>query len=154
MNCNKNKNRNYKSALQFYNLTSQAIATTNILTNPLVLNLGQSTTDTGCAFDFNARSISVNVGGLFRFSSDVSIETTAAGELTIAMTLDGNVIPETLKTVAVTATTTASIIHLETIKSLKTCCSVENHNIGVIVISDGTVVGNVVDVSGNALKLA
>ena len=43
---------------------------------------------------------------------------------------------------------------VETIKSLKTCCSVENHNIGVIVISDGTVVGNVVDVSGNALKLA
>ena len=43
---------------------------------------------------------------------------------------------------------------VETIKSLKTCCGVENHNIGIIVISDGTVIGNVVDVSGNALKLA
>lgn len=154
MSCNKNKNRNYKSALQFYNSISQEIAATNILTNPLVLDLGLSTTDTGCAFDFNSRNINVNVGGLFRFSSDVSIETTAAGNLTIAMTLDGNVIPETVKTVTVTATTTASVIHLETIKSLKTCCGVENHNIGIVVISDGTVVGNVVDVSGNALKLA
>ena len=152
MGCN--KNRNYKSALQFYNRTSQAIAVTNIVSNPLVVDFGTAVTDTGCAFDFNARNINVKVGGLFRFSSDVSIETTAAGDLVIAMTLDGNVIPETVKTLTVTATTTASVIHLETIRQLKTCCNVDSHNIGVIAVSDGTVVGTIVDVSGNALKLA
>ena len=154
MACDRYKNRNYKSAMQFFNTADQDILATNTVTNPVVVDLGGTVTDTGCAFDFNARRVQVNTSGLYRFSANVNIAGITAGLVTVAMTLDGVVLPETLKTVNIGVAGTERDLQIETIRRLSTCCNIEDHNIGIIVYSDGTAVGTVDNVSGNALKLA
>jgi hypothetical protein len=154
MACNNYKNRNYKSALQFFNSTDQDILATNTVTNPVSVELGDEVTDTGIAFDLLTRSIRVNANGLYRFSAIVNIVGGTAGLVTVAMTLDGNTLPETAKTVDIGGATTEVAVPLETVRRLSTCCALSEHNIGIVAYSDGTAVGAIDSVSGNAVKLA
>ena len=155
MGCNnKYKNKNYKSSMQFFNTVAQDIASTSIVINPVIVDIGETVTDTGCAFDFSARRVQVNAHGLYRFSANVNILGGTAGLVTVAMTLDGVVIPETIKTVDIGSATTEVEVSVETIRRLNTCCNYSGHSIGLIAYSDGTAVGIIDSVSGNALKLA
>lgn len=154
MSCKDYKNRNYKSAIQFYNDTDQDITAANIVTNPVTVQLGDVVTDTGIAFDIGTRTIRVNANGLYRFSAILNIVGGTAGIVNVAMTLDGIPMPETIKRVDIDTATTERIVPLETIRRIMTCCSVEQHNIGIVAWSDGTAVGAIDTVSGNALKLA
>ena len=153
MSCNRYKNRNYKSALQYFNTTAQAIAVTDVITNPLLVDLGLATTNTGVAFDFNGNEFDVDFSGLYQFMNEVSITGTTAGDVFVGLTIDGVLVPETLRqqTLVVGATVT---VPLTLIKQLSTCCANTNKSIRLIVYSDGTATGTISRVSGNALKLA
>lgn len=154
MACNNYKNRNYKSALQFYNTTDQDILATNTVTNPVYVELGDAITDTGIAFDLLTRSVRVNANGLYRFSANINIVGGTGGLVTVVMTLDDTPMPETRKTVNIGAATTEVEVSMETVRRLATCCALSEHTIGVIAYSDGTAVGAIDSVSGNAIKLA
>lgn len=154
MACNNYKNRNYKSAVQFLNTIDQDITATDIVTNPVYIELGDAITDTGIAFDLLTRSIRVNANGLYRFSAILNIVGGTAGFVTVAMTLDGIPLQETIKTVDIGAATTEIAVPLETVRRLNTCSALSEHLIGIVVYSDGTAVGTVDNVSGNAIKLA
>lgn len=154
MSCRNYKNRNYKSAVQFSNTVDQDILATNTVTNPVYAELGDAVTDTGIAFDLLTRSVRVNANGLYRFSANVNIVGGTAGLVTLAMTLDGVPMPETIKTVDIGAATTEVVVPLETVRSLSTCCALSERLIGIVTYSDGTAVGTIDNVSGNAIKLA
>lgn len=154
MACKNYKNRNFKSAVQFFNTVDQDILATNTVLNPVLVELGDATLDTGIAFDLLTRSVRVNANGLYRFSAIVNIVGGTAGLVTLAMTLDGVPMLETIKTVDIGTATTEVVVPLETIKQLSTCSALTEHTIGVIAYSDGTAVGTIDNVSGNAVKLA
>lgn len=154
MSCNKYKNRNYKSALQTYNGASQAVAATNTVTNPVILNLGGKITDTGCGFDYcNGGFVNVETSGLFKFESQVEIVATTGGTFTVAMLLDGVVLPETVRRIGI-ATGGVGQVPIATRRTLKTCCNLSEHNISIIIYSEGTAVGNVTNIAFNAIKSA
>lgn len=154
MACNKYKNKNYKSAVEFYNTVTQTLATTNTATNPLTLNLVSSTvTNTGVAIDLEPSAIDIECSGLYRVYADIEFTSTAAGIITMALTLDGVVLPETIK-VRTVGTTGSIFVATETIRRVQTCCALEQHRFGVVVYSDGAATGTIDRVSGNAVKLA
>lgn len=154
MSCNKYKNKNYKSAVEFYNTATQTLATTNTATNPLTLNLvGNVVTNTGVAIDLEANAIDIECSGLYRVYADIEFTSTAGGIITMALTLNGEILPETIKTRTVGATGTI-FIPTETIRRLHTCCTLDQYNFGLILYTDGTATGTVGRVSGNAVKLA
>lgn len=154
MACKNYKNRNYKSAIQFLNTTDQDILATNTVLNPVLVELGDEILDTGIAFDLMTRGIRVNANGLYRFSANVNIVGGTAGLVTVALTLDGNPLQDTVKTVDIGGATTEVDVSIETLRRLSTCCALTEHTIGVIAYSDGTAVGTIDNVSGNAVKLA
>lgn len=154
MSCSRYKNKNYKSAVEFYNAATQALTATNTVANPLTLALvGNVVTNTGVAIDLEPSAIDIEASGLYRVYADIEFTSTAAGTITMALTLDGEILPETIKIRTVGATGTI-FIPTETIRALNTCCALSQHNFGVIVYSDGTATGSVIRVSGNAVKLA
>lgn len=151
---NRYKNKNYKSAVEFYNTPAQALATTNTIANPLIVNLvGNVVTDTGIAIDLEPNAIDIECTGLYRVYADIEFTSTAGGIITMALTLNGEILPETIKIRTVGATGTI-FIPTETVRRVHTCCALENYKFGVIVYSDGTATGTVDRVSGNAIKLA
>lgn len=154
MSCNRYKNKNYKSAVEFYNTATQTLAVTNTAANPLTLNLvGTVVTNTGVAIDLEQSAIDIECSGLYRVYADIEFTSTAAGVITMALTLDGNILPETIKVRTVGATGTI-FIPTETIRRLATCCALERHTFGLIIYSDGAAAGTIGRVSGNAVKLA
>lgn len=153
MACNKYKNCHYKSAVQFYSNNVQPFLTTNIITNPVALDIGSKVTDTGMSIDEGTNSLTIENTGLYRFSANATILGAVAGDAYVAMTLDGVVMPETLKRVSLT-TADYTNVSLETVRQLSTCCGISNHIIGYIVYSDATASGSVTALSGNAIKLA
>lgn len=150
---NRYKTTHYKSSVQFYGTTPQDILATTLITNPLTLALGNRVTDTGCAIDFRTNDISIESNGLYRASADVEVVGTTAGDVTFALTLNGEILPETLRTVTLVAGA-SQIVPLETVRNLNTCCQFTSRNIGIIAFSDGTGVGTVTRLSGNVIKLA
>lgn len=154
MACSKYKNCHYKSAVQFYNTATQPILATNISTNPVTVELGSKVTDTGVSLDFETNSIEVLTSGLYRFSADVDFSGGTIGEITVAMTLNGSILPETITTQTISTTGTASTLNIETVRQLSTCGLVSNYILGIIAYSDGTAIGSISKISGNAVKLA
>ena len=132
---NRYKTTHYKSSVQFYGTTPQEILATTLITNPLTLALGNRVTDTGCAIDFGANDISIESNGLYRASADVEVVGTTAGDVTFALTLNGEILPETLRTVTLVAGA-SQIVPLETVRNLNTCCQFASRNIGIIAFSD------------------
>ena len=150
MACN---NRNYKSAVQFYDSTQQPILATNLVANPVVFDFGTKVTDTGCAIDLDGNTIEIDASGLYRISADINVVGVTAGNLTFAMTLDGNILPETIRTQTMIAGNTMTV-PIETIRRVSTCAAFDRHNFGIIAYSDATGAGTVTRISGNAVKLA
>ncbi len=150
---NRYKTKNYKSAVQFYNSTSQPIVTTDILTSPVILSLGTRVTDTGIAIDFDNNGLDIEASGLYRVSANLDILGVTAGNVTFAMTLNGQILPETLRTVTAVAGI-SEIVPLETVRTINICCGTSDFNFSIIAFSDGTGEATVEQLSGNAIKLA
>lgn len=153
MACTRYKNRNYKSAIQFYNATPQLITVDSLVTNPLTLAIGNIVTDTGCAFSVFNNGIYTDVSGLYGIDVDVNLEGTVAGEITFAIALNGEILPETLRTVT-TVADAFQTLHMSTVRPLNVCNTFGQYNYSVVAFSDGTATGTVQRVSGNVVKLA
>lgn len=147
------KNSHYKSAIEFFNTTPQAITATTLITNPVTLSLGTVVTDTGVAIKSGANAEYIEVGGLYRIKADVQVTGTVAGDISLAIAVNGNVLPETLRTVTVAAGGTV-IVPMETVKRLYSYCGLDNNAITIIAYSDGTGTGTITRLSGNIIKLA
>lgn len=150
---NRYKTKCYKSAVQFYNTTDQPILATNTITNPVTLALGARVTDTGIAIDFNAFDLDVEASGLYRISANLEILGVTAGDITVALVDNGQILQETVRDVTVTADAT-TIVPLETVIAINVCASILDHKFSLVAYSDGTGVATVTRLSGNIVKLA
>lgn len=151
MACNKYKNKNYKSALQTFNNATQAIEDTNIVTAPVSLALGSKVTDTGCAFQLGNNGIYVAYNGLYRIDANIEVDGVTDGNVTFALTLNGEVLPETVRTISMVATIN-KVLALKTERVINICNTFGEYNFGVIAWSDGTGEGIVNRVSMTAVK--
>lgn len=149
---NRYKDTHYKSTTQFYNTAVQNVLATNLVGNPLTLNLGGEVTDTGCAINFQQTLIDIESRGLYDVDIDLIVEGVTAGDVTLAITNNGVILPETVRTLNVVATV-AEVITLGTVRLFNVCCGADT-NLRVIAYSDGTGVANVNLVSGSVVKLA
>lgn len=152
MSC-KCKTRNHKSSIQFVNATEQTIAATNIISNPLVLALGNKVTDTGVAFELGNNAVYVGCSGLYRVSAMVNVTGDTGGNITFALALNGEILPETLTTITM-VDDVAKEVSLESIRPINVCNTFGEYTFSVVAYSDATGVGTVNRVAGNALKLA
>lgn len=143
----------YKSALQFYNTTSQDILATNTATNPVIFALGSRVTDTGVSLDFSSFDVNVEASGLYRISVNLDVLGTTAGDITFAIAEDGVILPETISTITAVAEI-SELISFETIREVSVCCGNREHSFTIIAFSDGTGVAEVQRLSGNVVKLA
>lgn len=148
---NRYKNRNYKSALQFYNATQQLLTATSLVANPITVDLGGKVTDTGLAFDFSDNSISVECSGLYAIEADVNITGTVAGDVYFAIALNGIVLPETIRTIT-TAPAIYREIHTSTVRVLNAFNT--TNEFSIVAWSDGTGTTTIERVAGNITKLA
>lgn len=153
MSCNKYRNKNYKSSIQFANSTEQAIPATNVITNPLLLALGNKVTDTGVAFELGNNAVYVGCSGLYRVSAMVNVTGDTGGDITFALALNGDVLPETITTITM-VDGVAKEVSLESIRPINICNTFGEYTFTVVAYSDATGVGTVNRVAGNALKLA
>ncbi len=147
-NCNCLKNPHYKSSSQFYCTTSQAITDTA----SVLSLLGTEVTDTGASVNVLPEAIQIQHGGLYEVEIALNVTATTAGVVTLSMTKNGTVLPETKRTETLAAGD--SIIETRTIRYFASCCCQEPTQIQVLVTGDGTVAGNVTLVSGCIVKLA
>lgn len=150
---NRYKTKNYKSAVQFYNSTSQPIVATDILTSPVILALGTRATDTGVAIDFESNGLDIEASGLYRVSANFDILGVTGGDVTFALALNGQILPETLITITAVAGI-SELVALETVRAINICCGASDYNFSIIAFSDGTGEATVEQLSGNAIKLA
>lgn len=150
---NRFKTKNYKSAIQFYNSTSQPIVATDIVTSPVILSLGTKATDTGIAIDFESNGFDIEASGLYRISANLDILGVTGGDVTFALALNGQVLPETITTITAVADI-SELISFETVRTISICCAVTDFNFSIVAFSDGTGEATVERLSGNAIKLA
>ena len=153
MACNKYRSKNYKSSMQFVNAVAQTIPATNTVINPVVLALGNKVTDTGVAFELGNNGVYVGCSGLYRISAVVNVTGDTGGDITFALALNGEVLPETVTTITM-VDGVAKEVSMETIRPINVCNTFGEYVYSVIAYSDATGVGTVNRVSGNALKLA
>lgn len=153
MTCNKYKNKNYKSAIQFFNSSPQEILATSLITNPITLSLGTKVTDTGIAIDFNTNSFDIESSGLYRISVTLDVLGVTPGDVSFAIALNGEILPETINTITAVAGI-SELISFETIRTVRACCALTDFSFSVVAFSDGTGVATVEKLSGNAVKLA
>lgn len=145
MNCGINS-PNYRSSNQFYNNTTQALTDSS---SSLEIS-NNITTKTGVAISNYGSGIAFKYPGLYRVNVAVTANATTAGVLTFQLYLNGEPLPDTLKTITVPVG--YAIIELNVVKYIKACgCS--NPRIQLYAKTDGTAVANVVLISGNAVKL-
>lgn len=150
---NRYKNRNYKSAVQFYNTTDQEVLATNTIANPVTLALGSRATDTGVAIDFNAFDLDVEASGLYRISVNMDVLGVTASDISFAIAENGVILPETLSTITAVAGI-SELIPFETIRAINVCAGLLEHNFSVVAFSDGTGAATVTRLAGNIVKLA
>lgn len=145
------KNAHYKSTEQFYTTADIEVGADNIATNPVSLgnvNGLRTVTDTGVAIDDGT----ILATGTYRLSGDVVLEGITAGVVSIAITQNGTILPETVRSATVDAGATASL-HTETVRYFETCCSIK-HMMDIILYTDGTAVATDTLFAGNIIKLA
>lgn len=139
---------NYKSIVQFYNASVQPMTEEP---TPVQL-IGSIVTDTGQSIGMNPDSVVVKHTGSYRFSTDINVNATAPGDVTVAMYKDGILLPETRR--VFTLAVGNRLIHTETVRLIKTCCVDAMHNIQLMVSTDGAAAGDITFISGNAVKQA
>lgn len=150
---NRYKTKCYKSAVQFYNSTPQELTATDTITSPVILALGSQVTDTGVAIDPKAFDISIDASGLYRVSATIDVLGVTPGDISFAIALNGQILPETLNTITAVAGI-SELLAFETIRAIHTCCGNTDFNFSIVAFSDGTGVATVERLSGNAVKLA
>lgn len=146
------KNCHYKSALQYFNSSTQPVLATDLITNPVVVSLGGIVTDTGVAISKGFNSIGIEASGLYRISAEITSLGVTGGDITFALAKDGVILPETAKTITAVADVNKTI-PLETVRYFNDCLAV-NNNLTIVAYSDGTGVADITMVSGNVIKLA
>ncbi len=146
--CNCMKDRHYKSSAQFYNTATQTIGSTMA---PLNL-IGTEVTDSGVSLETSANAIEIQHSGLYRITADVGVNATTAGNITIQLYQNGVPMSETVR--IITASVGYHLVSINTIRQFKTFCGQNPASIQVMAMTDGTAVGNVTFISGNALKEA
>jgi len=98
------KNPHYKSAVETYNTATQALTTTP---TPLGLT-GTVLTNTGVSLDPEQAAVKINNAGLYQATANIQATATAAGLVSVALYLDGVLLPETQRTVTAAANATIS----------------------------------------------
>ena len=151
MACNKCKNK-VKSTIAFVNSAAQPIAATNTIVNPVVLALGSKVSNTGIALDLDSNAISVDASGIYRIAANVDILGTTAGDITFAIAMDGNILPESIATITMVVDI-AKLLAIEVVRPINVCNAFTEHNFSLVAYSGGTGAGTVTRVSGNAIKL-
>lgn len=140
-------NCNYKSTIEYYDTSVQAITAT-----PSPLNLvGTKVTSTGVSLNGAGSAITVNKSGTYQLHAGVTVLATTAGVMTAQMRINGVLLPETLR--AVTTPVGSTRIDLDTVRFLQVGCA-STPNVQVVISTDGTAVGTVTLVDGYAVKLA
>ena len=117
------------------------------------MELGTRVTDTGVAIDFNSFDIDVENSGLYRISVALDVLGVTAGDVTFAIALNGQILPETISTISAVAGI-SELVSFETIRVINTCCVNNDFNFSIVAYSDGTGEATVERLSGNTLKLA
>lgn len=153
MACSRYKNKNYKSAVQLYNSTPQLLTVDSLITNTLTVALGNKVTDTGCALEYSNNAVYVECNGIYNVDVDINIEGTVAGEVTFAIALNGEILPETIRTVT-TVADAFQTIHTGTERVINICNTFGEYNFSVVAFSDGTATATIARVSGNVTKMA
>lgn len=148
---NKYKTKTHKSALQTYNNTTQAIAATAIITNPVTLTLGNKVTDTGCAFTLGNSAVYAGCNGLYSFSANIEVDGVTDGDITFAIALNGEPLPETIRTISMVAGIN-KVLPLRTERVINTCNIFAEYNFSILAWSDGTGAGTVTRVSTTSVK--
>lgn len=145
------KNAHYKSTEEFYTTANVEVGAANTVSNPISLmntNGIRIVTDTGVAIEDGI----ILATGTYGLSGDVVLEGITAGVVSIAITKDGVILPETIRSATVDAGATASL-HTETVRYFETCCSIK-HVMDLILYTDGTAVATATLMAGNIVKLA
>lgn len=145
------KNAHYKSTEEFYTTANVDVGAANIISNPIsFLNTNgiKIVTDTGVAIDDGT----ILATGTYLINGDVVVEGITAGVVSIAITKDGNILPETVRSATADAGATISL-HTDTVRYFETCCSIK-HEMDLILYTDGTAVATVTMMAGNIVKLA
>lgn len=148
---NKYKQKNYKSALQTYNNANQDVEATSLITTPVSLALGNKVTDTGCAFQLGNNGVYVSYSGLYRVDANIEAEGTADGDVSFAITLNGEILPETTRTITMETAITKAL-SLKTERVINICNTFGEYVFGVVAWSDGTGTSTVTRVSTTVVK--
>lgn len=121
MSCCNNtlKNPNYKSAVRAYNATAQPV----VAAGTRLAILGQTCTDTGCALTAGTNAVTVNAKGLYYFSADVTLTSTAAGVAIVQLYNGTTALPCAISQQSVAIGGIATL-HVETELYLNPCCNV------------------------------
>lgn len=144
------KNCNQKSCVQYYNTNVQEL----IAGESLTLAVGNRAVDTGVSIEAEPQAYVVVKNGLYTVSADIVIESTAAGNATVAVYRNGVVLPCTFRTVRVPATGDAEI-HTETRFIVDDCCCKNiAETFTFVLISEDTAAGNIVQFCSGIYKLA
>lgn len=146
MACNKYQ----KSCARYYNNNAQALAEDGQTTLTIA---GAKTVLTGDSIQVQPQSYDTVKIGLYHIVADLTIASTAAGKVTVQWLMDGVTMPCTTKTVSVPADGNTEI-HVETDFAVSACCCCVEHTYTLVVTTDATATGNVVQLCTGLLKLA
>lgn len=143
------KRPNYKSCVRYYNNTSQPLpanATTQVVIN------GARVVDTGVSIDTQPSSYTITTKGLYHLSGDVVIAATAVGIATVAIYMDGVMLPCTYnpRTLYVGNNT----FHVETDLDIESCCCSTSKTITFVITTDATATGTILHVCTGITKIA
>lgn len=151
MSCGSRKNKNCyaKSCQRYYNNNAQVLDAGETL--QLVI-AGNRVVDSGISIETQPQNFITVKTGLYRISGDVVISPTAAGDVTLAVYMDGVQLPCTLRTI--TLGTGTREVHTETDLELDGCCCDVEHSFAFVLISPGAGAGTVIESCYAMLKLA
>ena len=142
-----NKNPHYKSTSEFYNATSQTLAS-----SASALHLvGTQVTNTGVAIEASGTAIDIKYSGTYMLRASVVAEITTAGDVTVQLYANGTPLPETLRTITMAAGNNA--IDIDTVRFFRASCD-NSTQVQIYIKTDGTAVGSVSMLSGSVVKLA
>lgn len=130
------KNPHYKSAVETYNTATQTLSTTP---TPLGLT-GTVLTNTGISLDPEQAAVKINNSGLYRASANAQALATAAGDVVVALYLDGVLLPETQRTVTAAADATVTLT-ADMLRSIP--CDCNAHTLQLYAWVVGTAAANV-----------
>ena len=150
MSCGRtNRNCNRKSCQRYYNTTPQPFIAGQTLQLTIA---GSKVVDSGISIETEPMSYTTVKTGLYHFAGDVVIESTAAGNITMQIYMDGVPLPCTFRESNLAATGFREM-HTETDLELGGCCCDVNHTFTFVLTSADTAAGSVVHFCSGITKL-